>query len=226
MDPKYMFSNFNMIWPRWSAYEVRTWHGVNYLMPVPGAEAIPYNCAQQAEKLVSNALELGRQVFLKADGLDCLCTEFAARHGLLGLDIKNAGFIQKSAAAPCYRPFSEFEYGEVLERFQEELLGLYRHFLSTRGELSGQGIELPALSGRVRYRLTAGPTPQIVWEVDSLLAILRLAYAGLITSPAPVLKVCKNCGKVYYNTHIKSEFCGTKCRNNYNVKIFREREKM
>lgn len=83
-----MFSNFNMIWPRWSAYEVRTWHGVNYLMPVPGAEAIPYNCAQQAEKLVSNALELGRQVFLKADGLECLCTEFAARHGLLGLDKK------------------------------------------------------------------------------------------------------------------------------------------
>lgn len=225
MDLKYMFSNFNMIWPRWSSYEVRAWHGVNYLLPAPGAEAIPYNCAQQTETLVSNALELGRQIFLRADGLDYLCTEFAVRHGLLGLHIKNTEFFQKSTAAPCYRPFSEFEYGEVLDRFQEELLGLYRHFLSTRGELSGQGIELPALSGRVEYRLTAGPTPQILWEVDSLLTILRLAYAGLITSPAPVLKICKNCGKVYYNTHAKSEFCGIKCRNYYNVKVFREREK-
>ena len=41
----------------------------------------------------------------------------------------------------------------------------------------------------------------------------------------PGAKVCKNCGKVYYNTHAKSEFCGARCRNYYNVKVFREREK-
>lgn len=114
---------------------------------------------------------------MKADGLDCLCTEFVAHHGLLGLDIKNAGSCQKSAAAPCYRPFSEFEYGEGLDRFQEEVVGLYRHFLSTCGELSGQGMELLALSGRVQYCLTAAPrrfcgrltacSPSSVWRMQA-----------------------------------------------------------
>ena len=55
--------------------------------------------------------------------------------------------------------------------------------------------------------------------------VLRLSYAMLTTQEKPTLKVCKNCGKVYYNTHSKSEFCGTKCRNYYNVKVFRTKSK-
>lgn len=225
MDWNAIFPNLNAMWPRWSAYTVQADHGVAYLMPAPGAEAIPYNCARQPETLVADALELGRQVFLEADGLDRLCADFAAHHGLLGLNPgKDTGPFQKGAVAPCYRPFGDPEYGEVLDRFQGELLGLYRHFLSTRGELLGQNAELPALSGSLQYRLTTGTAPQILWEAENLLTVLCLAYSVLITSPAPVLKVCKNCGKIYYNSHAKSEFCGTKCRNYYNVKVFRERE--
>ncbi|MEI3141102.1 MAG: hypothetical protein V8S34_05820 [Lawsonibacter sp.] len=29
-------------------------------------------------------------------------------------------------------------------------------------------------------------------------SVLRFAYAAMVTSPGIPLKVCKNCGKVYY----------------------------
>ena len=82
------------------------------------------------------------------------------------------------------------------------------------------------LSGLLSYRLTSGPNPQLVWEVRSLESVIRFAYASMISAESIPLKVCKNCGKVYYNTHAKSEFCGTKCRNYYNVKVFREKAKI
>lgn len=226
MDLKTMFPNLNVLWPCWSDYEVRTYDGADYLMPVSNAVVTFYNCAQRPETLVSDALELGRQVFLKVDGLNRLCAGFAVRYGLLGLETgKDVDSFRKGAVAFCYRSVNDPEYGEVLEQFQEELLGLYRHFLRTRGELDEQDVELPVISGRLHYHLTNGLNPKIFWEANSLLAVLHLAYASLIISPVPVLKVCKNCGQVFYNAHAKSEFCGTKCRNYYNVKVYRQREK-
>ena len=55
-------------------------------------------------------------------------------------------------------------------------------------------------------------------------SVLKLSYAAMVTGEKPGLRICKNCGKVYYNGHAKSEFCGTKCRNYYNVKLFRNRD--
>ena len=45
--------------------------------------------------------------------------------------------------------------------------------------------------------------------VEKLGGIAHLSDAMLMTQEKPTLKVCKNCGKVYYNTHAKSVFCGT-----------------
>jgi hypothetical protein len=137
---------------------------------------------------------------------------------------KDEGSFSSGDVAPCYRPVNGKEYGEELERFKTEPQALYRHFLSTRGNAATAFDEMPAISGNIRYKLTAGATPQIVWDTDSLLNVFHLAYAALVTAPSAPLKVCKNCGKVYYNSHAKSEFCETKCRNYYNVKAFRERK--
>lgn len=63
----------------------------------------------------------------------------------------------------------------------------------------------------------------MVWQVRSLQSVLRLSYAAMATRDKPGLRVCKNCGKVYYNSHAKSEFCSARCRNYYNVKVFRKR---
>lgn len=225
MDLKAMFPNLNTMWVRWSAYEIAAYHGVSYLMPSPGAEAFHYNCAEQPETLVADALELGRQISENADDVDRTCAAFAARHGLLGLEgSKDAGPFSSGDVAPCYRPVNEKNYGEELQRFKAELQTLYRHFVFTRdGAVAFDTI--PAITGNLSYKLTSGQTPQLVWETDNLLNVLRLAYASLVTDPIEPLKVCKNCGKVYYNPHAKSEFCGTKCRNYYNVKVFRGKSK-
>jgi hypothetical protein len=221
MDLKAMFPNLNTMWVRWSAYEIVDYHGVSYLMPSPGSEAFQYNCAEQPEILVADALELGRQITGNAEDTDRACAAFAARHGLFGLGgDKDAGPFSSGDVAPCYRPVNEKEYGEEIERLTVELQALYRHFISSR-----DGDTIPAITGSLSYKLTSGQTPQLVWEMNSLLNVLRLAYAALVTDPAGPLKVCKNCGKVYYNPHAKSEFCGTKCRNYYNVKVFRGKEK-
>lgn len=226
MDLKAMFPNLNAMWPRWSSYEIRQYHGVPYLLPAANAEPLPYNCAEHPEALVADALELGRQVYLNSADIDRLCADFAARYGLLGLGAsKDTGIFKQGAVAPCYRPFEHQKYGEIPARFQEELRTLYLHFLSCHGEQTEPNLAAPAIAGSLRYRLTSGQTPQLIWEADSLLTVLRLAYASMITNPGAPLKVCKNCGKVYYNSHTKSEFCGARCRNYYNVKMFREREK-
>lgn len=223
MDLKAMFPNLNTMWVRWSAYEIADYHGVSYLMPSSGAEAFQYSCAEQPEMLVADALELGRQITESEDDVGRACAAFAARHGLLGLGGgKDAGPFSSGDVAPCYCPVNEMGYGEELQRFKVELQTLYWHFVSTRdGAVAYDTV--PAITGSLSYKLTSGQTPQLVWEMDNLLDVLRLAYAALATTPAAPLKVCKNCGKVYYNLHAKSEFCGTKCRNYYNVKAFREK---
>ncbi|MPN11898.1 hypothetical protein SDC9_159207 [bioreactor metagenome] len=171
-------------------------------------------------------MELGRQITENADDADRTCATFPARHGLLGLGgaKEDAGPFSSGDVAPCYRPVNEKGYGEELERFKAELQALYQHFVSTRVDAAVAFDEMPAISGILRYKLTAGATPQLIWDTGSLLNVLRLAYASLVTDPAIPLKVCKNCSKVYYNPHAKSEFCGTKCRNYYNVRAFRKRE--
>ena len=224
MDMKAMFPNLNIMWVRWSSYEVADWHGVRYLMPSPGAEPLTYNCAEQVETLVADAVELGRQIAEGTAELDRVCAAFAARHGLLGLETgKDAGLFSKGDVAPVYRSVNDKEYGEEPERFKAEMVALYQHFLSTRGEAVVIDT-IPAITGGLSYKLTSGQTPQLIWETDSLQCVLRLAYAAIITSPGTALKVCKNCGMVYHNPHAKSEFCSTKCRNYYNVKAFRERQ--
>ena len=224
MDIKAMFPNLNIMWVRWSSYEIADWHGVNYLMPSPGAEPLTYNCAEQVETLVADAVELGRQIAENASELDRACAAFAARHGLLGLETgKSAGLFSKSNVAPLYRPVNDKGYGEELERFKAEMTALYQHFVSSRGKAIAVDA-IPAITGSLSYKLTFGQMPQLIWETDNLINVLRLAYAAIITNSGTVLKVCKNCGKVYYNPHAKSEFCSTKCRNYYNVKAFRERQ--
>lgn len=57
--------------------------------------------------------------------------------------------------------------------------------------------------GRVQYCLATRATPQAV----NLFAIRLLAYTGVLISPTPVLKVCKNRQKVYRNPQAKGALC-------------------
>ena len=231
MELNALFPNLNVMWTRWSEYTLVkneiSGPYIDFLVPAPGAAALTFNCADHPETLVADALELGRQLFLGAPEKGRLCAVFAARHGLLGLEAeKDTPFDDRPEMPPFCKPLNSREYGEDIGLFQTSFMELYQHFLSTRGELAATpNPQVMDVSGLIGYRLTSGQTPQLVWEVRSMQSVLRLAYAAMVTSEKSGLRVCKNCGKVYYNSHAKSEFCGARCRNYFNVRVFREREK-
>ena len=230
MELNALFPNLNVMWTRWSEYTLVkngiSGPHISFLVPAPGAAVLTFNCAEHPEDLVAEALELGRQLFLGTPEKDRLCAAFAARHGLLGLEAdKDIPFDDCPEMPPFCKPLNSREYGEEIGLFQAGFIELYQHFLSVRGELeTAPNPQVMDVSGLIGYRLTSGQTPQLVWEVRSLQSVLRLAYAAMVTGEKSGLRVCKNCGKVYYNSHAKSEFCGSRCRNYYNVRVFREKQ--
>lgn len=220
-----MFSGLTVLWKRWSEYQVveQTFNRriFRYLVPVPGVTEVTYNCAEYAEQMVADALELGRQLSMEDMDKDRLCADFAARYGLLGPDVELGQAIGEGPdTPPPFRPVGTAEYGEDVDSFQKEFKWLYQHFLHANG---GEEAPVGELTGLLPYRLTAGRTPQLIWEIKSLESVLRLTYAALITAPNKTLKTCKNCGRVYHNPRTKSKFCSARCRNAYNVKAFREK---
>ena len=157
MDLKTMFPNLNVMWTRWSDYEVVQSHKRHYLVPVPGATSLTYNCAEQPEALVADALELGRRLRLGGPDKERLCAAFAARHGLLGGDAECGPMIPvDNDVPPCFRPLNGPEYGEDIDDFQTRLMQLHQHFQSTRGELDViANPKVLDLSGFLNYRLTS-----------------------------------------------------------------------
>ncbi len=232
MDIKTMFPNLSLMWVRWSEYEIvrRMDNGIEneYIVPVPGAEQIVFNCAEQSETMVADAIMIGKQIHENAVPvtlINLLCTNFASRFGLfgqmVGVDLTSPTY----STAPIYYALNSEKYGEELFYFKDRLHRLYRHYMTTQGQWSSGPKNDFGIYGTLNYRLTPGRTPQIVWGVERMEEVMWLTYASLMTGEKPGLKVCKNCGRVYYNSHAKSEFCGARCRNRYNVKAFREREK-
>lgn len=234
MDIKTMFPSLSLMWVRWSEYEIvrRTDNGIEkeYIVPAPGAEQITFDCTERTGDMVQSAILIGEAVVkenMPTALINTLCANFASHFGLLGQMVGTdpGSIANHNNMAPIYYPLNSERYGEELSYFQECFVKLYRHFTSTYGYYPPGPKTGLGLYGTVNYRVTSGQTPQIIWGVDSLEDVLRLSYTLLISSEKPALKVCKNCGKIYYNSHAKSEFCGTKCRNQYNVKMFRLREK-
>ena len=240
MDIKALFPNMSLIWTRWSSYEIvhRMDMGVEkeYIVPAPGAEQIVYDCTERTETLVEDAILIGEAVVKKnlpAALIDTLCEAFAARFGLLGqmVGTKSSPMEGRNSMAPIYYPVNSRMYGEELSYIKDCFEKIFRHFAMASGIILDMAtlqsdFSQFGLNGALNYRVTVGPRTQIIWGVDCLEDVLRLAYSLMVTSEKPPLRVCKNCQKVYYNTHTKSEFCGAKCRNQYNVKLYRIREEI
>lgn len=236
MELKNIFPSLNAMWVRWSAYEIAEVLNGWYIMPSTDATALPYSSTENLQALLTDALNLGKAVYQKSDDLEHSCLTFVQKYGLLGLH-KSTGsrvFPMKGGnVSPARKEHSSQEYGEELSHFTAEFQKLYLYFLATRGELPEQlpkhlQSDLATLTAQpipsgLSYRLTATCPPQMVWQPDDLIDVLRLAYGLAVTDTAAPLKVCKNCGMVYFNPHQKSEFCSVKCRNYFNVKVFRSK---
>ena len=207
------------------------------------ATALPYSYTSAPEQMVVDALNHGKLVFEQKEDKDEVCLSFARKYGPLGvtppvksplLDSRRNADNSAIGAAPIYSSIFAKTYSEPLERYQDTLSILYMHFLLVKGQTDKlnqkeqkqiRKQELTPEACGMNYRLTFGTPPQLVWEPENLLAVLKLSYALLITDPANLLKICKNCGEAYYNPNSRSEFCSVKCRNHYNVRAFRERQK-
>ncbi|MBQ3076493.1 MAG: hypothetical protein IJC43_01420, partial [Clostridia bacterium] len=194
-------NNLQLTWTRGSEYEITNWGGAAFIVPTETAVCETYLCADCVGPLVADALELGRGLRMRPGEQDGLCLEFAARYGLLGLRAEAAPHaLNDPSAAPSFRPLNLREYGEDLSGFAGVFTFLYQHFLTTRGEFSLPGNpSLLDLRGLLHYRLTVGEQPRLIWEVRSLEALLRFAYAEMVSREQVPLKVCKNCGRVYFN---------------------------
>lgn len=236
MELKNIFPDFNAMWIRWSAYEIADVLNIRYIMPTDDATPISYSITEDLQAMLTHALNLGKDVYQKSEGLESTLLAFAQKYGLLGLH-KSSGNraipLKGGNISPARKDHSNQEYGEELSHFTAEFQTLYLHFLATRGELPTQlpkhlQTDLATLTAQpipsgLSYRLTAGSPPQMVWQPDDLIDVLRLAYGLAVADTVAPLKVCKNCGTVYYNPHQKSEFCSVKCRNYFNVKMFRSK---
>ena len=242
MELRNMFPNLNGNWIRWSDYRISDNRDVKYIKPTETALALPYSCTDSPEQMVVDALNLGKLVFEQKDNSDEACLTFARKYGPLGVipPVKSLLFNNgrnadnSRGAAPVYSGIFAKTYGEPLEQYLDTLCTLYVHFLmiseqtdklsqKEKKQLCNQ--ELVPESCGVNYRLIFGAPPQIVWEPENLLAVLKLCYALAVSDLASPLKICKSCGEAYYNPNSRSEFCSVKCRNYYNVKAFRGRQR-
>lgn len=233
MDIKALFPNMSLIWTRWSAYDIVRWTDMGvekeYIVPARGAEQITFDCTERTEAIVEDAIRMGACIFKGVPPvlMDSLYVGFAVSFGLLGQMVGTEPPLtaDHNNMAPIYYPINSKQYGEEVSYFHNLFFKIYKHYASTCGYLPADSQTTPGPYGTLSYRVTPGQTPQIIWGVNSLEDVLQLSYSLMITSERPVLKICKNCGKTYYSDHPKSEFCGAKCRNQYNVRMFREREK-
>lgn len=247
MELKNILQNLNTLWVRWSDYEIAENRHVLFIMPTKSSDSITYDCAGQAEQMVVDALNAGQRILCGLPDAEISSLDFARRYGLLGIrpSLSKAqklffgdsptGKASAADASPVLNGVFSKSYGEPLERFQDKLAGIYAHFLAAHG---GKNVPLGRKklqeawergaadeSGRLDYQLTFGENPELLWKPQSLLTVLRLGYAYAVTDPAAPLKLCRFCGKAYYNTNPRSEFCSATCRNHYNVNTFRKRQK-
>ena len=112
-------------------------------------------------------------------------------------------------------------YGERLSWIRDYFAGLERVY----SRRDSAGSFLLVRPHALRYQVTGGVQLRLQWIFPSLKSVLDLALAQSLCTEEPVLRVCKNCGKIYDNPHARSEFCSVRCRNQYNVRAWRSRQR-
>lgn len=68
------------------------------------------------------------------------------------------------------------------------------------------------------YRLELGKDhPIIIWDFHSLAVMLQMSFSFLLSDPDTEISVCKHCGDFFIVKRKGTEFCSSKCKNQYNV---------
>jgi len=217
-----MFGKSNLNAIRYSKYDVYTKDGEEWVAPAPNAAIVSNIALDEPERLLLDALNTGRVQYVN-DYPDEFKREillsFVRCYGLLSKD--NAERIDwiKALLTEFFTHFSTTKmceytddpavregYAKLVSRYQLRDLAI--------------GIEvspIPDENGRCN--------PVLVWDFNSLRQAVETLYIMAITHPEINLRMCKHCGAAFIAHHGRSEFCGDRCRNQYNVYKWREREK-
>jgi hypothetical protein len=59
--------------------------------------------------------------------------------------------------------------------------------------------------------------PSIVWDFRSLLLTIQTMFGFALTDEKRPLRLCKHCNLAFFSGHPNAEFCGARCKNQYNV---------
>ena len=77
----------------------------------------------------------------------------------------------------------------------------------------------------IGFKMKMADKPTMVWDFVSLKQMIETVYAVFVSQTDTTLRMCRHCGKAFIAAHGRSEFCGTKCRNQFNVYKFRAKER-
>ena len=125
-------------------------------------------------------------------------------------------------------------YAEPMEWIEIILKEYYIHFSACKNYNTTENPAIKSLCEKrissfyefgLGFNIKMDEKPTMVWDFNSLKATIETVYAFSISAKKPLLKMCRQCGKAFYAPHGRSEFCSDKCRNQFNVYKFREKEK-
>ncbi len=112
------------------------------------------------------------------------------------------------------------DYGEEKKWFKRYCLRLYSYFLACADyDRERRTVEIVSeyQVKRLRYTIAAEDKPTLQWIFPSMKSVIDMEMALCVTAEDMPLRVCKKCGKVFYNENARSEFCSGRCRNQWNV---------
>jgi len=86
---------------------------------------------------------------------------------------------------------------------------------------------LTAYSGIApHYRVVLNDVePTLKWDFHSLLQTIQLLLSVMLTDTNRLLRICPECDKAFYATDVRAVFCSKECKNRYNVRKSRLKEK-
>lgn len=276
-----LFKNRISQWVKYSEYAVLVRNGGKYIVPAPNARMSIYDPLANAEKMVTDFLNYGKELYLQKTRkrIAEISLEIASKYGLTGwmtalpkdstffereetylgingllfgdrqimdtkeyIDFFTTHSSKRNDPEIAYFMRRDTIYDVVFSaRYMEPLAwgtaiseNLYAHFLRFRQNFNSESSSdvQPASSGvTMKYThpgisllMWAEDSAEMLWCFDSLKTMVEVAYCTLLSADTHPLRVCKHCGKIYYHTHSRNEFCSPRCRNQWNV--YRSRKKI
>ena len=67
------------------------------------------------------------------------------------------------------------------------------------------------------YHIELFDKPTLVWDFHSLLLMVQMMFSLMLTDDSRPLRSCKHCSRAFAAGHPNAVFCGSKCKNQYNV---------